>query len=167
MSRDLLYSQYLRIQIDIVVVVFFSHKIKSQTKQSKYSTNKHSTNNITIKIKFTITSLTILAATSISGINTVNSPYVNCCEQKGGTYPIITNSNGDTGFCKKDGINTEEVFFLKNNCDAPAPTPAPAPAKKLYNIFLLNNCNRDAKVDFRTPHRTEGRLSPIVFYQET
>ena len=106
-------------------------------------------------MKFTTSILTIILA-SISGTATaVLSPYVTCCEDNNGTYKILNGSDGQSGFCQIDGVNTEEKTFYEQNCD-----------KKVYHVFALNNCGTKVGADFELHTEEKGNYEKTVFVKK-
>jgi len=82
---------------------------------------------------------------------------VNCCEDNNGTYEIINGRDGQSGFCKKDGVNTEEKQFYEVNCEN---------KKKIYHIFALNNCGTKVGVDFELHTEEKGYYDKSVFIKQ-
>ena len=106
-------------------------------------------------MKFTTTSLTIILASVFGTTNAMLFPYVTCCEDNNGTYNVLNGKDGQSGFCQKDGVNTEEVQFYETFCD-----------KKVYHIFALNNCGTKVGVDFELHTEEKGYYDKTVFIKQ-
>ena len=74
-------------------------------------------------MKFTSTIFTTTAAIlSLSSMNTgvhaTISPYVECCENNGGSYSITQGVDGQAGICTKDGTQYTDELFFQNFCES-------------------------------------------------
>ena len=97
----------------------------------------------TLTTTSSIAALVLLSSSMASGMV---SPYVTCCEDNGGRYETLTNSDGsESGFCKKNGQNLDEVAFYNQYC-APSPTEAPVIDYK-FEVYTVNNCGRRSTVE--------------------
>jgi len=97
-------------------------------------------------MKFTITTLTTT--------NVVLSPML-LAEDNNGTYEVLDGSNGQSGFCQKDGVNTDEKYLYETNCN-----------KKMYHMFALNNCGPKVGVDFEHHTKEKGCYDKTVFIKQ-
>jgi len=100
-------------------------------------------------MKFTFTTVAlstaaIIACSTMNGVQAVLSPAVTCCSDNGGTYDIVNGGeSGQSGICVKDGINTEAMVFMQQNC----PT-TPEPTSYTYKVYAVNSCDATVKADF-------------------
>ena len=100
-------------------------------------------------MKFTSTTVAlstaaIIAFSTMNGVQAVLSPAVTCCSDNGGDYQIVNGGeSGQSGICVKDGINTEAMVFMQQNC-----SPTPEPPSYTYKIYAVNSCDATVKANF-------------------
>ncbi|VEU45307.1 unnamed protein product [Pseudo-nitzschia multistriata] len=110
----------------------------------------------------------ILSVIALQSTQAMISPAVSCCEDNGGKYEIVDGSDGQSGVCRKDGVNTEAFYFMDQNCPPP-PTVSPSNAPTMkYSVYAVNNCDATVTANFvlRSSRRLGGNRNSQVEVQQ-